>query len=54
MPACGKENAAENVYGNCRGSKIAGSTQSQSASAQSPPVNQPASGVEDEVRQVID
>ena len=51
-PTCGKENAEENVYCNWCGSKMVGSTPSQSAS-QNPPVNQPASNVEDEVRSVI-
>jgi uncharacterized membrane protein YvbJ len=30
-PNCGKENAEENVYGNWCGSKLVGSTQSQSS-----------------------
>ena len=54
-PTCGKENTADNVYCNWCGSKLAGSSQNQSVSEspQSAPVNQPASGVEDEVRSVI-
>ena len=51
-PTCGKENAEENVYCYWCGSKLTGSTQSQSAS-QNPPVNQQASSVEDEVRSII-
>jgi len=51
-PTCGKENADENVYCNWCGSKLASSTQSQSGS-QNPPVTQPVSTVEDEVKNVI-
>ncbi len=51
-PTCGKENSEENVYCNWCGNKLTGSTQSQSAS-QNPPVNQPASNFEDEIRSVI-
>jgi ketosteroid isomerase-like protein len=47
-PTCGTENPEGNAFCNKCGSKMAGSTQSQSAS-QSPPV----SNVEDEVRSVI-
>jgi ketosteroid isomerase-like protein len=50
-PTCGKENAEGNVFCNWCGTKLAGSTQSQSASQS--PQNQPVSNVEDEVRNVI-
>jgi len=47
-PTCGKENAEENVFCNWCGSKLTGSSQSQSASQ-----HQPAPNVEDEVKNVI-
>ncbi len=47
-PTCGRENAEGNVFCNWCGSKLTGSTQSQSASQSQPPFN-----VEDEVRSVI-
>jgi ketosteroid isomerase-like protein len=47
-PKCGTENPEGNAFCNQCGSKMAGSTQSQSASQ-----SQPVSNVEDEVRSVI-
>ena len=54
-PTCGKENTADKVYCNWCGNKLTGESQNQSVSEspQSAPVNQPASGVEDEVRAII-